>query len=79
MTELLLPPDQDARDLAVDPARSVLLRAPAGSGKTGVLLLRYLRCLLRVDRPEKVVAITFTNKAAGEIKERVMEALLEGE
>ncbi|WP_372862633.1 UvrD-helicase domain-containing protein [Spongiibacter sp.] len=79
MSELLSPPDQRQRELAVDPQRSVLLRAPAGSGKTGVLLLRYLHCLLRVDRPEKVVAITFTNKAAGEIKERVMQALLAGD
>lgn len=70
-----LPPDQTQRDRAVDPNVSVLLRAPAGSGKTGVLLLRYLRCLLTVDQPEQVVAITFTNKAAGEIKERVIAAL----
>lgn len=69
------PPDQSQRELAVDPQRSVLVRAPAGSGKTGVLLLRYLRSLLTVDKPENVVAITFTNKAAGEIKERVLAAL----
>ncbi|MGB1457791.1 UvrD-helicase domain-containing protein [Spongiibacter marinus] len=79
MSELLSPPDQSQREQAVDPARSVLLSAPAGSGKTGVLLLRYLRCLLCVERPEQVVAITFTNKAAGEIKERVMAALQSAE
>lgn len=79
MSELLSPPDQAQREQAVDPSNSVLLSAPAGSGKTGVLLLRYLRCLLRVERPEQVVAITFTNKAAGEIKERVMGALLSAE
>lgn len=73
-----LPPDQAQRDRAVDPSKSVLVRAPAGSGKTGVLLLRYLRCLLTVEQPEQVVAITFTNKAAGEIKERVMTALMAG-
>ncbi|GAB3369973.1 UvrD-helicase domain-containing protein [Spongiibacter taiwanensis] len=73
-----LPPDQAHRDRAVDPRVSVLLRAPAGSGKTGVLLLRYLRCLLTVAHPEQVVAITFTNKAAGEIKERVIGALQRG-
>lgn len=74
MTETI--PDQAARDAACDPARSVLVRAPAGSGKTGVLLLRYLRCLLTVDAPEQVVAITFTKKAAAEIRERVLQALM---
>ncbi|WP_417766198.1 UvrD-helicase domain-containing protein [Spongiibacter tropicus] len=79
MSALLSPPDQLQREQAVEPTRSVLLSAPAGSGKTGVLLLRYLRCLLCVERPEHVVAITFTNKAAGEIKERVMGALQSAE
>src|SRR5690554_1232115 len=78
MSTFILPPDQQQRDRAVDPGRSVLVRAPAGSGKTGVLLLRYLRCLLTVSQPEQVVAITFTNKAAGEIKERVLAALQRG-
>lgn len=78
MSNFPRPPDQDQRERAVDPSHSVLVRAPAGSGKTGVLLLRYLRCLLTVDQPEKVVAITFTNKAAGEIKERVVHALQAG-
>ncbi len=72
------PPDQDQREYAIDPRRSVLVRAPAGSGKTGVLLLRYLNCLLTVAAPEQVVAITFTNKAAGEIRERVISALRRG-
>lgn len=73
MTEAI--PDQAARDSAIDPRHSVLLRAPAGSGKTGVLLLRYLRCLLTVPEPEAVVAITFTRKAAAEIRERIVAAL----
>lgn len=68
-------PDQKHRDLAVDPARSVLLQAPAGSGKTAVLLLRYLRCLAVVEQPEQVLAISFTNKAAAEIRQRVIAAL----
>ncbi|QQD18387.1 UvrD-helicase domain-containing protein [Spongiibacter nanhainus] len=75
MSDFPRPPDQDHRQQAIDPGQSVLLSAPAGSGKTGVLLLRYLNCLLTVARPEQVVAITFTNKAAGEIKERVIAAL----
>lgn len=68
-------PDQNHRDLAVDPARSVLLQAPAGSGKTAVLLLRYLRCLAVVEQPDQVLAISFTNKAAAEIRQRVIAAL----
>ncbi|CAA0105249.1 ATP-dependent helicase/nuclease subunit A [Zhongshania aliphaticivorans] len=78
MSQFSRPPDQDQRELAVNPRHSVLVRAPAGSGKTGVLLLRYLHCLLAVEQPETVVAITFTNKAAGEIKERVISALQAG-
>jgi ATP-dependent helicase/nuclease subunit A len=78
MSQYPRPPDQGQREQAVDPRRSVLVRAPAGSGKTGVLLLRYLHCLLTVEQPETVVAITFTNKAAGEIKERVLSALQDG-
>ncbi len=73
MTKVI--PDQAARDAAINPQHSVLVRAPAGSGKTGVLLLRYLNCLLAVDEPEAVVAITFTRKAAAEIRERIVQAL----
>lgn len=69
-------PDQAARDAAINPNHSVLLRAPAGSGKTGVLLLRFLNCLLTVESPEAVVAITFTRKAAAEVRERILQALV---
>lgn len=78
MSDFPMPPDQADRDRAIDPRHSVLVRAPAGSGKTGVLLLRYLNCLLTVTAPEQIIAITFTNKAAGEIRERVLEALRRG-
>lgn len=71
------PVDQDAiaRERSLDPARSVLLQAPAGSGKTTVLIQRYLRLLGVVDSPEQILAITFTRKAAGEMMQRVLEAL----
>jgi ATP-dependent exoDNAse (exonuclease V) beta subunit len=68
-------PDADARDAALDLSAHVLVMAPAGSGKTGLLVHRLLRALAVSDAPEQVVAITFTNKAAAEIRARVLDAL----
>lgn len=70
--------DQYARDCSTDPERSILLQAPAGSGKTTVLTERYLRLLAQVDEPEEILAITFTRKAAAEMRARVLRALDSG-
>ncbi len=69
------PPDQAQRDQALDPTRSILVRAPAGSGKTTLLAARFLRLLAEVDEPGQVVAITFTNAAAAEMRNRIHDEL----
>jgi ATP-dependent helicase/nuclease subunit A len=67
--------DDAQRSAALDVSRSFVVQAPAGSGKTELLIQRYLVLLSRVERPEAIVAMTFTRKAAGEIRERIVAAL----
>jgi ATP-dependent exoDNAse (exonuclease V) beta subunit len=70
-------PDFAERRRALDPAHSFIIQAPAGSGKTGLLIQRYLKLLTLVDEPEEIVAITFTRKAAAEMRERLIAALVQ--
>lgn len=63
--------------LACDPARSIVVEACAGAGKTWMLVSRILRALLAGTEPQQIVAITFTRKAAGEMRQRLAEWLAE--
>jgi ATP-dependent helicase/nuclease subunit A len=90
MSELRLPFDDDvikteaadlvdagARRIAVDPAQNVVLEASAGTGKTRVLVERYVNLLRAGVDPDHILAITFTRKAAAEMRQRILDRLKE--
>lgn len=71
--------DDEERQRLLDTQQSFLVQAPAGSGKTGLLIQRFLVLLTKVDTPEEIIAITFTRKAAHEMRQRILQALERGQ
>jgi ATP-dependent helicase/nuclease subunit A len=60
---------------ALQPRASVVIEACAGSGKTWLLVARIVRCLLQGAAPSEILALTFTNRAVQEMRQRLLERL----
>jgi len=74
MTEPVIT-DSAEREQALDIGRSFCVQAPAGSGKTELLIQRYLKLLIHCEKPEDILAFTFTRKAAFEMRQRLLASL----
>ena len=71
---VLIDSPERARALGIE--KSFIVQAPAGPGKTTLLTQRFLRLLAVTDVPEAIIAITFSRKAAEEMRARVVGALM---
>lgn len=69
--------DLKQRQQALNINESFIVQAPAGSGKTELLVQRSIKCLLNVDMPTQVLILTFTKKAAKEINERLKSYIID--
>ena len=69
--------DAPARAAAVDPSQNIVLEASAGTGKTRVLVERYVNLLRAGVAPDHILAITFTRKAAAEMRQRIIDRMRE--
>jgi ATP-dependent helicase/nuclease subunit A len=67
--------DEKVRAEVIDDPSSFIISAPAGSGKTTVLAKRIIKRLLEVNDPNEIIALTFTKKAANEMRDKVQEVL----
>lgn len=65
--------DSKERKTIIESDQSFIVSAPAGSGKTEVLVARMLKKLLIVDDAKEIIAITFTKKAANEMQQRIIQ------